>query len=113
MTVISAYFALALAIILEVAATTFLGKSEGFTKLIPTLVSGLFYAGSFYVLSQVIRVIPLGVAYASWAGVGIVLTTIIGIYFFKQLPDVIAVVGITLIVVGVVLINGFSKTNFH
>lgn len=107
------YTALALAIVLEVAGTTFLGKSEHFTRLTPTLISAALYACSFYLLAQALRSLPLGIAYASWGGLGIILTTAIGMIVFKQNPDAAAIAGIALIVVGVVVINGFSKMSAH
>lgn len=113
MSTMLSYIALALAIVLEVAATTFLCKSEHFTKLVPTAICAVLYASSFYVLAQVLRTLPLGIAYASWGGLGLVLTVGIGMVVFKQKPDAIALVGIALIVVGVVLINGFSKMSTH
>lgn len=107
------YTALALAIVLEVAGTAFLGKSEHFTRLTPTLISAALYACSFYLLAQALRSLPLGIAYASWGGLGIILTTAIGMIVFKQKPDAAAIAGIALIVVGVVVINGFSKMSAH
>lgn len=113
MTSLMSYTALAFAIVLEVVGTMFLGKSEHFTKLMPTLVCGLLYACSFYLLAQALRTIPLGIAYASWGGLGIILTTIVGVFVFKQKPDTAAIAGIALIVVGVVVVNGFSKMSVH
>ncbi|WP_323659750.1 multidrug efflux SMR transporter [Pectobacterium versatile] len=107
------YAALALAIVLEVAATMFLGKSEHFTRLVPTLICGALYACSFYMLAQALRTLPLGIAYASWGGLGIILTAVIGVVVFKQKPDAAAIAGIALIVVGVVVINIFSKMSAH
>lgn len=107
------YGFLLLAIIFEVLGTTFLVKSEQFTRLIPTLIMALLYIGSFYFLSQTIKSIPLGIAYAIWGGVGIVLTAIIGLVIFKQSIDMPAVIGIGLIISGVVVINVFSQTVGH
>ncbi|WP_410013953.1 DMT family transporter [Sodalis sp. C49] len=108
-----AYAALALAIVLEVVGTLFLGKSEHFTRLMPSLICAVLYACSFYLLAQVLRTLPLGIAYASWGGLGIILTTLIGVVVFRQKPDAAAIAGIALIVVGVVVINGFSKMSAH
>lgn len=113
MSSLMSYAALALAIVLEVAGTTFLGKSEHFTRLTPSLICGALYACSFYLLAQALRTLPVGVAYASWGGLGIVLTTIIGVVVFRQKPDAAAIAGIALIVIGVVVINGFSKMGTH
>lgn len=107
------YVALAFAIVFEVVGTMFLGKSEHFTRLVPTLICGILYAFSFYLLAQALRTIPLGIAYASWGGLGIILTTIVGVFVFKQKPDAVAIAGIALIVAGVAVINGFSKMSVH
>ena len=102
---------LALAIVLEVFATTLLGKSEGFTKGLFAVGSLLTYGVSFYFLSLALRNIPLGVAYAIWSGVGIVLTAIVSVLVFKSKIDLPFVLGALLIIVGVVVINLFSKTS--
>ena len=88
---IIAYGYLAIAIICEVVGTTFLVKSEQFTRLVPTLIMGVLYAISFYLLTQTIKTIPLGIAYALWGGLGIVLTSLVGVFFFKQSLDTAAV----------------------
>lgn len=111
--ILTAWCALAGAIAIEVIGTTFLQKSDHFTRLVPTLACAALYAASFYLLAQALRVIPLGVAYSIWGGLGIVVTAIIGVLLFKQRLDWIAIVGIGFIVVGVVIINGFSKTGGH
>ena len=79
----------------------------------PVLVAIILFCIAFYLLSQVIKVIPLGIAYAIWAGVGIVLTAIVGYVIFKQALDVPAFIGIALIISGVVVINLFSQTVGH
>jgi small multidrug resistance pump len=104
------FFFLGIAIIFEIIATTALKKSEEFTKLTPSIITILGYCGAFYFLSFAIRTIPVGIAYAIWSGVGIVLITIIGAVFFKQIPDLPAIIGLSLILVGVIVINVFSKT---
>jgi small multidrug resistance pump len=108
-----AYALLALAIISEVLGSTFLVKSAGFSKLIPSLAVVVLFSVAFYSLSQVIKVIPLGIAYAIWAGVGIVLTALIGYFIFRQSIDLPAMIGIALIVSGVVVINVFSHAAGH
>ena len=101
------------AIVCEVAATGFLNKSEQFGKLTPTLISLGLYGVSFYLLAQALRTLPLGVAYAIWGGLGIVLTAIVSFVVFKQRLDWIAMVGIGFIVVGVIIVNAFSKAGGH
>lgn len=104
---------LTIAIIFEIIATTTLKKSEEFTKLIPSIITIVGYCGAFYFLSFAIRTIPVGIAYAIWSGVGIVLITIIGAIFFKQMPDLAAIIGTSLILIGVIVINIFSKSTGH
>ena len=107
------YIYLALAIIAEVAATSALKASEEFTRLVPSLIVIVGYGVAFYLLTLVLRVIPVGVTYAIWSGLGIVLVTVVGIFLYKQIPDLPAIIGMGLIVSGVVVINVFSKTVGH
>lgn len=108
-----AYGSLAIAIVAEVAGTTFLMKSEQFSRLVPTLTMAAFYAVSFFFLSQALKTVPLGVAYAIWGGLGIVLTAGISVIVFKQTLDVPAIIGISMIVGGVVVVNAFSNSASH
>ena len=108
-----AYLYLAVAIIAEVIATSALKASEEFTKLVPSALVIIGYGVAFYCLTLVLRNIPVGIAYAIWAGLGIVLIAIVGAVLFRQIPDIPAVLGMTLIVSGVVVINVFSKTVSH
>jgi len=101
---------LALAILFEVVGSSFLKVSDGFSKIIPTLITIVAYIISFYFFSQTLKTLPLGVAYAIWGGLGIVLTALISVFVFKQSIDLAAILGITLIVSGVVVLNFFSKT---
>lgn len=110
---IMAYIYLAIAIIAEVAATSALKASEEFTKLVPSLIVIVGYGIAFYLLTLVLRSIPVGITYAIWAGVGIVLVAIVGAVLYKQIPDAPAMIGMGLIVAGVVVINLFSKTISH
>ena len=107
------FFFLGIAILFEIVATSALKKSEQFTQLIPSIITIIGYLAAFYFLSFAIRTIPVGIAYAIWSGVGIVLITIIGAVFFKQIPDLPAIIGLALIMIGVVVINVFSKTTVH
>ena len=107
------FFFLGIAILFEIIATSALKKSEQFTQLIPSIITIIRYFAAFYFLSFAIRTIPVGIAYAIWSGVGIVLITIIGAVFFKQIPDLPAIIGLALIMIGVVVINVFSKTTAH
>jgi small multidrug resistance pump len=105
-----AYFYLALAIIAEVIATSFLKASAEFTRLVPSLIVVTGYGIAFYLLTIVLRSIPVGITYAIWSGVGIILVAVVGAIFYKQIPDLPAMIGMALIVSGVVIIHVFSKT---
>ncbi len=107
------YLYLAIAIAAEVIATSALKASEGFTRLGPSLVVAAGYGVAFYFLSLVLKSVPVGVAYAIWSGVGIVLIALIGWAVLKQPLDAPALVGIGLIVAGVAVIQLFSKTAAH
>jgi small multidrug resistance pump len=104
---------LALAIVLEVVGSSFLKVSDGFSKLIPSIITVVAYAACFYFFSLSLKTINLGFAYAMWAGLGIVLTVIISIVIFKEKLDLPAIIGIVLIVSGVFVMNFFSKTSTH
>ena len=101
------------AIATEVVATSALKASEQFTKLIPSLIVIIGYCISFYLLTLVLRTFPIGVTYAIWSGVGIVLIAVVGAILYKQIPDIPAVIGMGLIIAGVVIINVYSKTIVH
>lgn len=107
------YAMLFVAIVLEVVGTTALQMSQQFTRLWPTLAVIACYAGAFYCLSLTLRSIPVGVAYAIWSALGIVLISSVGLVFFKQKLDLAAVVGLGLIIAGVVVVNLFSKSVSH
>ena len=104
-----AFLCLALAIVAEVVATSALKATEGFTRPGPTLIVVVGYAIAFYMLSLVLRTMPVGIAYAIWAGLGIVLVALVGLVVYGQRPDLPAVIGIGLIVAGVVTIQLFSS----
>lgn len=108
-----AYLYLGVAIIAEVVATAALRAADGFTQLWPSLISIVGYAIAFYFLSLTLRSIPVGVAYAIWSGVGIVLISLAGWLLYKQLLDPPAIIGMGLIMTGVIVINLFSKTAVH
>lgn len=97
------------AIVCEVIATSSLKASEQFTKLVPSALTILGYIAAFYFLSLTLKTIPVGVAYAIWSGVGIVMVTLVAAVLYKQQPDWAAIAGMALIIAGVVVINVFSK----
>lgn len=107
------YLYLAIAIVAEVIGTTALKASEEFTKPGPIVLVVLGYGIAFYCLSLVLKTIPVGIAYAIWAGMGIVLVAIIAAIVFQQVPDLPAIIGMLLIISGVFVINVFSKTVSH
>lgn len=101
---------LAVAILAEVVGTSFLKSSEGFTRLQPSLVVVVSYMAAFFFLSLSLRTIPVGIAYAIWAGTGVALIALVGYVFFDQRLDAPAWIGMLLIVAGVVVINAFSTS---
>lgn len=107
------YLYLSMAILCEVCATSALKSADGFTRLGPSAVVVVGYALAFYSLSFAIRTIPLGVAYAVWSGVGTALLSIIGVVVYRQAMDVAAVVGVSLILAGVLVLNLFSHASGH
>ena len=107
------YVYLISAIILEVIGTSALQASEQFTRPKPLILTAVSYAASFYCLSHVLRTMPVGIAYAIWSGLGIVLITLVGLVWFGQKLDTLAVAGLGLIIAGVITINLFSSTVSH
>ena len=105
------YLYLTLAIIAEVIATTALKASEELTRVGPTILVVIGYLVAFYFLILSIRVIPVGIAYAMWSGIGIVLIGLASAIIYKQIPDLPAVLGMLLIAAGVIVIHLFSKTS--
>jgi small multidrug resistance pump len=103
------YLYLAVAIVAEVIATSALKASEGFSRLGPSLVVAAGYATAFYFLSLTLRTIPVGVAYAIWSGVGIVLIAAAGWFIYGQALDPAAIIGLGLIIAGVLVVNLFSE----
>lgn len=109
----SSYLLLGLAIAAEVLGTSALKASDGFTRLAPSLITVVAYGVSFYLLSLTLKSMPIGIAYAVWSGVGIVLISAIGWLLYGQRLDVPALIGLGLIVAGVLVVNLFSKSAGH
>lgn len=107
------WFFLIVAIIAEVIGTTALKESDGFTKLLPSLFVILGYGTAFYFLSLTMKEMNVGIVYAIWSGVGILLITLIGYFRFNQTLDIPAFIGLGLIIAGVVTINLFSSSVTH
>ncbi|MBN6066611.1 multidrug efflux SMR transporter [Aggregatibacter actinomycetemcomitans] len=104
---------LALAIVSEVFASSMLKLSDGFSKALPTVGVAVGFIVSFYFLSLTLKTLPLGTAYAIWAGLGLVLTSVVSILFFGQKPDLMGIISIGLILLGVVLLNTVSHMSGH
>lgn len=101
------------AIVFEVIATSALKQTEGFTRLMPSVVTILGYGLAFYFLSLPLRSMSIGIVYAIWSGAGIVLIALIGWFWFRQALDAPALIGMTLILAGVLIINLFSGSVSH
>lgn len=102
-----------IAIVSEVVATSALKSSQGFSRLQPSVLVIVGYAVAFYCLSLTLKSVPIGIAYAIWSGLGIMLVSLVGVALFRQRLDTPALVGITFIVVGVVVLCAFSKSTVH
>jgi len=107
------YLYLITAIVFEVIGTAALQASEQFTRPKPLILTAIGYAVAFYFLSLVLRTMPVGIAYALWSGLGVVLITLVGLIWFGQRLDTAAIVGLALIIAGVAVINLLSKTVVH
>ena len=108
---IIAYTTLVLAVVLGTAANGLAKSANGFTLLIPSLLTAVTIVGCMYTLSIVMKSIPVGITYASFAGLCIVATTLVGVYKFNQMPDLYTIFGLILIISGVLIVNLFGKTN--
>ena len=107
------FFYLIFAVIAETIGTTALQSSQQFTRFWPSVLVVVAYAISFYLLALTLKYMPVGIMYAIWSGLGIVLIACIGYFYFGQKLDAPAFVGIGLIVAGIVMINVFSKASLH
>ena len=111
MTNISAYIVLIIAVVLGTAANGFAKGAQGFTIFIPSILTAITIVGCMYTLSIVMKSIPVGITYASFAGLCIIATTIVGIFKFNQMPNLYTIIGLTLIIIGVVMVNYLGKLN--
>jgi small multidrug resistance pump len=107
---IIAFLILILAVILGTAANSFAKSANGFTLLVPSLITAITIIGCMFTLSIVMKTIPVGITYASFAGLCIVATSIVGIYKFNQVPDFFTIIGLILIISGVLIVNMLGKT---
>lgn len=107
------YLFLSLAILCEVIATSCLKASNEFKEWLPSLIVLVGYIGSFYFMTLSLRKLTLGTVYATWSGLGIVLVALFGFFFYKEKLDTPAIIGMTFIITGVLIMNLLSKTNVH
>ena len=108
---ITAYIILIVAVVLGTAANGFAKGAQGFTILIPSVLTAITIVGCMYTLSLVMKTISVGITYASFAGLCIIATTIVAMYKFNQMPDMYTIVGLCLIIAGVLMVNLLGKTN--
>lgn len=113
MTTILTYLLLLGAILSEVAGTSLLKASQQFTRLVPSALTIAAYAASFYLLSVIVRTVPIGIVYAIWSGMGIVLISLVGWIVYRQSLDVTAMIGLGLIIAGVIVVNLSSSHIWH
>ena len=111
MTNISAYIILIVAVVLGTTSNGFAKGAQGFTLLLPSVITAVTIVGCMYTLSIVMKTIPVGITYASFAGLCIIATTIVGMYKFKQIPDLYTMIGLALIIAGVLIVNLLGKAN--
>ena len=108
---ITAYIILIIAVILGTASNGFAKSAQGFSLLIPSIFTAITIVGCMYTLSIVMKTIPVGVTYASFAGLCIIATTIVGVYKFNQIPDLYTIIGLVFIIVGVLMVNLLGSSN--
>ena len=108
---ITAYIILIVAVVLGTAANGFAKGAQGFTLLIPSILTAITIVGCMYTLSLVMKTIPVGVTYASFAGLCIIATSVVGIYKFNQIPNLYTIIGLALIIAGVLMVNLLGKVN--
>ena len=106
-----AYLILLIAVILGTAANGFAKSAQGFTLLIPTILTAIFIVGCMYTLSIVMKTIPVGITYASFAGLCILATSLVGFLKFNQIPNIFTIIGLALIISGVLIVNILGKNN--
>ena len=100
-----AYIFLGFAIVLEITGTSIVKDTAGFTRWLPSIICLITICFSYYLMSHVVGFVPVGITYATWSGLGITAITIIGVFKYNQIPNIPTIIGLTLIIVGVVIIN--------
>ena len=111
MSTITSYLFLVLAVVLGTASNSFAKSAQGFTVLIPSIITAITIVLCMFTLSLVMKVIPVGITYASFAGLCIIATVLVGIFKFNQTPDLYTNIGLALIIIGVLMVNLIGKTN--
>ena len=111
MTVTTSYLFLALAVFLGVTSNSFAKSADGFTILIPSIITAVTIVLCMYTLSMVMKTIPIGITYASFAGLAIIATVVVGIIKFNQIPNIYTIIGLTFIIVGVLMVNLMGNSN--
>ena len=104
-----AYIFLAVAIVLEIAGTSLVKDTEGFTRWVPSIICLVTICFSYYLMSHVVGFVPVGITYATWSGLGIVALTIIGVFKYNQIPNIPTIIGLILIIIGVIIVNTMSE----
>ena len=105
MSLVSSYLFLALAVLLGVTSNSFAKSAEGFTLFFPSIITGITIVMCMYALSMVMKNIPMGITYASFAGLTIIATVIVGVFRFNQIPNLYSLIGLALIIAGVLMVN--------
>ena len=105
MSLVSSYLFLALAVLLGVTSNSFAKSADGFTLLFPSIITGITIVMCMYALSMVMKNIPMGITYASFAGLTIIATVIVGVFRFNQIPNLYSLIGLALIIAGVLMVN--------
>ena len=108
---ITAYIILIIAVVLGTASNGFAKNAQGFTVLLPSILTAITIVGCMYTLSLVMKTIPVGITYASFAGLCIIATSVVGVIKFNQMPDLYTLIGLILIIAGVLIVNLIGKTN--
>ena len=108
---LSAYIILIVAVVLGTASNSFAKSAEGFTLLIPSVITAITIIGCMYSLSIVMKTIPVGITYASFAGLCILATSLVGVLKFNQIPNIFTIIGLVLIITGVLIVNILGKNN--
>jgi small multidrug resistance pump len=108
---LTAYIILIVAVVLGTASNGFAKGAQGFTMLIPSILTAITIVGCMFTLSLVMKTIPVGITYASFAGLCIIATSIVGVIKFNQIPDLYTLIGLSLIIAGVLIVNLMGKTN--